>query len=249
MDAVRNSVSFEITSDIALFTDIVTQIGGEKYSYQVPTYEAIKGALKSVYWKPSFVWIIDRIRVMNEIRTQYIGTKTLSYVDGKTDLSYYTYLYDVRYQVSAHFEWNLNRPELRNDWNENKHHNIAKRMIERGGRRDVFLGSRECQAYVTPCDFGSGVGFYDDRGVIPFGLMLHGHTYPDEAVNASDLGLLTVNLWNAVMKNGIIEFPRPEDCPVRRAIRKMSMKKFSTDLRNFEFTDRGDLDELVSRLD
>ena len=73
--------------------------------------------------------------------------------------SYYTYLKDCRYQVKAHFIWNENRPELEKDRNENKHHNIAKRMIERGGRRDIFLGTRECQGYVSPCYFDGEKGF------------------------------------------------------------------------------------------
>ena len=32
--------------------------------------------------------------------------------------SYYTYLCDVEYEVRAHFEWNLNRPDLEVDRNE-----------------------------------------------------------------------------------------------------------------------------------
>ncbi len=52
-------------------------------------------------------------------------------------------------------------------------------MIERGGRRDVFLGTRECQGYVEPCKFGEK-GFYDDYGEMSFGLMFHGFDYPDE---------------------------------------------------------------------
>ncbi len=31
-------------------------------------------------------------------------------------------------------------------------------MIARGGRRGIFPGTRECQAYVEPCHFGSGPG-------------------------------------------------------------------------------------------
>ena len=54
---------------------------------------------------------------------------------GGNDLAYYTYLEDVYYQVRAHFEWNMNRPELEKDRNEHKHHNIAKRMIELSGLR------------------------------------------------------------------------------------------------------------------
>ena len=44
-----NSINFRVWGRQALFTDPVTKIGGEKFSYQVPTYEAIKGVLKSNY--------------------------------------------------------------------------------------------------------------------------------------------------------------------------------------------------------
>ena len=36
-----------------MFTDPITKIGGEKCSYHIPTYEAVKGILKSIYWKPN----------------------------------------------------------------------------------------------------------------------------------------------------------------------------------------------------
>ena len=74
----------------------------------------------------------------------------------------------------------MNRPELAGDRNENKHHEIAKKMIRRGGRRDVFLGTRECQAYVEPCVFGEGVGYYDDLPQLSFGVLYHGMTYADD---------------------------------------------------------------------
>ena len=150
----RNSVEFEVTGDYGLFADPVTRVGGEKFTYQVPTYEALKGILQSVYWKPTLIWIIDKVRIMNPIQTETKGVRPIKYYNDKNDLSYYTYLKDCRYQVLAHFIWNENRPELEKDRNENKHHNIAKRMIERGGRRDIFLGTRECQGYVKPCVFG-----------------------------------------------------------------------------------------------
>lgn len=97
----------------------------------------------------------------------------------------------MEYQVSAHFEWNKQRPELESDRDENKHHNIAKRCIRQGGRRDVFLGTRECQAYVEPCTFGEGKSAYDNYGEIDFGIMFHGFDYPDETGN-QELG---VRLW------------------------------------------------------
>ena len=138
----RNTVEFQVSGDYALFSDPVTRVGGEKCSYHIPTYEALKGILQSVYWKPTFVWIIDAVRVMNPIRTETKGIRPICY-NGGNELAYYTYLKNVCYQVRAHFEWNENRPELEADRNEHKHHNIARRMIARGGRRDVFLGTRE----------------------------------------------------------------------------------------------------------
>lgn len=229
----ENCVIFKVWGRYALFTDPLTRIGGEKYSYQVPTYEALKGILSSVYWKPTIVWIIDKVRVMKPIRTQSRGTKTVLYggiypslkdpskkkQESFNDLSIYTYLADVEYQVQAHFEWNENRPDLKHDRNEHKHYFVAKRMIERGGRRDIFLGTRECQGYVEPCEFGSGKGFYDNYGEMSFGLMFHGFDYPDE--NKS--GNFKARFWRAKMIDGIIIFPRPDDQKeiVRKFIRSM----------------------------
>lgn len=243
----RNTVEFQVHGDYALFSDILTRAGGEKSSYPIPTYEAIKGVLSSIYFKPTIVWIIDEVRIMNQIHTVRKGMRPIHY-GGGNDLSYYTYLRDVCYQVRAHFEWNLNRPELIQDRNENKHHNIAKRMIDRGGRRDIFLGTRECQGYVEPCEFGAGTGYYDNSGRISYGVMYHGITYADEAVRDEDKGKMTVRLWQPVMENGIIRFSRPEDCTMKRHIKEMPIKPFGREHENFsgseEFAE-GEWDELA----
>ncbi|MBM3179735.1 MAG: type I-C CRISPR-associated protein Cas5 [Chloroflexi bacterium] len=214
----QNSVPFKVWGRYALFTDPLTRIGGEKYSYQIPTYEALKGILSSVYWKPTIVWIIDKVRVMKPIRTQPRGAKPIKYQSGGNDLSIYTYLADVEYQVQARFEWNENRPDLTHDRNENKHHCVAKRMIERGGRRDVFLGTRECQGYVVPCEFGEGEGFYDNYpGEMSYGLMFHGFDYPDE----NKPGEFWARFWEPKMDKGVIQFIHPKDCKVRKFVRPM----------------------------
>ncbi|MEA5059989.1 MAG: type I-C CRISPR-associated protein Cas5c [Candidatus Pelethousia sp.] len=215
----RNSVAFEVYGKYALFSDLITRVGGEKFSYQVPTYQALKGILESVYWKPTFVWVVDAVRIMRKIQTEGKGIRPIK-MSGGNDLAYYTYLKDVRYQVLAHFAWNENRPGLQNDRNENKHHNIAKRSIEKGGRRDIFLGTRECQGYVEACEFGSGDGFYDDYGALNFGFMLHGIDYPDENPTKKEDGTPSQNLdvryYNCAMKDGIIIFPPPNDASVKR---------------------------------
>lgn len=241
----RNTIEFVVYGKYALFSDPITKVGGEKFSYQVPTYQALKGILESVYWKPTLIWYIDEVRVMNKIQTQSKGIRPIKYTTSVNDLAYYTYLKDVCYQVRAHFDWNLNRPELANDRNENKHHNIARRMIERGGRRDIFLGARECQGYVKPCNIGEGVGFYDNYGEIDFGPMVHGFDYPDE----SGKDEMSVRLWkDAVMKNGRIVFPLPfEDAPeiVRRFIKPMKKKAF-INRENFLGLEEPELDELFN---
>ena len=219
---MKNSISFRLWGKNALFTDPITKIGGEKCSYHIPTYEAIKGVLKSIYWKPTFVWYVDRVRVLRPLRTQSRGMKPVRWESAGNELAIYTYLCDVEYQVEAHFEWNQFRPALTEDRIDGKHFTIARRMLEKGGRQDVFLGVRDCQGYVEPCNFGQGVGVYDDIDELGFGLMFHGFDYPDE----TGIKEFRARLWNPVMKKGVLSFPRPEECTVTRYIRDMSAKPF-----------------------
>ncbi len=243
----RNSIEFKVSARHALFTDPLTRVGGEKCSYHLPTYEALKGIAKSIYWKPTFVWVIDEVRVMNPIRTQTKGTKPLNYggvfpsmrdpakkEESPNTLAIYTFLADIEYQVRAHFEWNPHRPELEDDRIEGKHYAIARRSLDLGGRQDVFLGTRDCQGYVEPCEFGSGIGHYDGIDQIDYGLMFHGFDYPDETGKPE----LWARFWRPAMRHGRIAFSRPEMGEpdiVRKFIRPMKAKKFSQDrLRGVE---------------
>ncbi len=225
---LHNTIEFRLWGRYALFSDPLTRLGGEKYSYHVPTYEALKGVVKSIYWKPTLVWIIDDVRVMKRIRTETKGVKPQEFGGGNT-LASYTFLADVEYQVRAHFEWNLHRPELAQDRNDGKHFAMAIRALRRGGRQDIFLGTRDCQAYVEPCTFGAGEGALDHDGERAFGLMFHGFDYPDETGTQA----LNVRLWRPSMIDGCIRFPRPEACGERKFVRAMTSKPFGigTNLR------------------
>ncbi|GHV08735.1 type I-C CRISPR-associated protein Cas5 [Campylobacterota bacterium] len=215
---MENKIEYLLTGRYALFTDPVTKIGGEKSTYNLPTYQALKGITESIYWKPTIIWIIDRVRIIHKIQTESKNVKPLlmdeQYGTNRHDLSIYTYLRDVAYQVEAHFEWNMRRDDLARDRNEDKHYQIAHRMLEKGGRRDIFLGSRECQGYVEPCRFGNGEGYYDDEKKLSYGLVFHSFEYPSE----SGVEKLSARFWQAKSTNGIIEFPRPENCIHKREI-------------------------------
>lgn len=237
---MENSVTYRVYGRYALFTDPITRVGGERASLFVPTYQALVGITESLYWKPTIKWIIDKVRVLNPIRTESKGIRPIKY-GGGNDLSYATYLSDVAYVVKAHFEQNLKRPELAHDYNENKHYFIAKRCIEKGGRRDVFLGTRECSAYVEPCDFDAEKGFYDEYGTMEFGLQFHSFSYPDD--NGEEM--LCARFWKPKMVDGVIEFCRPEECTTVREIHTMRMKTFTEGvnfigLREFELLKGGE---------
>lgn len=234
----RNNIEFKVEGKYALFTDPLTKIGGEKCSYHIPTYEALKGVLSSVYWKPTIVWIIDRVRVMNRIRTQTRSAKPIEYGGGNS-LAIYTYLADVEYQVQAHFEWNMNRKDMAKDRDENKHYHVAKRMIEKGGRRDIFLGARECQGYVEPCQFGEGESDYDNYGEIAFNLMFHGFDYPDELGRNE----LHARFWRPKMVDGEVDFIQPEECPIRKIVRNM----IANSPQSVGLEEEGLLDELDTK--
>jgi len=213
---MKSRIDFKVTGRFALFTDPLTKIGGEKCSYHIPTYEALKGVAKSIYWKPTFVWVIDNVRVMRRIRTQSKSMKPLVFSGGNS-LAIYTYLADVEYQVQAHFEWNPYRDDLAEDRDTNKHWHVARRMVDKGGRQDIFLGTRECQGYVEPCTFGEEKGELDGYGQLDYGLMFHGFDYPDE----TGVNELHSRFWRPVMIDGVVSFPKPEDCSVRKFVREM----------------------------
>ncbi|MBE5965908.1 MAG: type I-C CRISPR-associated protein Cas5 [Lachnospiraceae bacterium] len=223
-----NYFYYRLYGDYALFTDPVTKGGGEKFTYQIPTYQALKGITEQNYWKPSLHYLIDSVKVVNKIQTETKGIRT-PLKNGCNDLNYYTYLRDVEYLVQFHFEWNKNRPELSSDWNEIKHEQIILRSMSKGGRRDIFLGTRECIGYIERLkeeQFKAASTYYDGKK-ISFGIMFHSFTYPDEALEKDSENVLISNFTDIKMDNGQINFVRPEECQIHHTLRKYGYKSFS----------------------
>lgn len=241
LSTFKNTVELRVWGRYALFSDPICRMGGEKLTYPVPTYQALKGIVESCYWKPSILWIIDSVRIINAIRTENKSIRPISYTGQPNTLSVYTYLADPVYEIRAHFIPNPYRtqPDLIEDGkNEDKHYSIAKRSIEKGGRRDVFLGTRECQAYVEPCVYGEEKSFYQELGTLNLGVMFHSFAYPDET-GVNELG---ARLWHAKMTDGEIVFPSPAECDPKmyRTIRPMEPKKFGGKYNNFTALKEGD---------
>lgn len=218
---MRNSIEFIVYGEYGLFTDPLTKLGGEKLTYQVPTYEAIKGICESIYWKPTIKYIVDEVKVLSPIQMESKGMRPIVYGGGNT-LATYTYLKKPKYAVRAHFEFNEQRVDLTFDRNEHKHHNILKRSLEKGGRRDIYLGARECQGYVEPCVYDDLTSEYHEVAEINFGTMVHGINYPSETGRDN----LEIRLWTQRMEKGIIYFDRPEDCTLVRELGPSSVKHF-----------------------
>ena len=214
-----------IFGDFALFTDPTTKGGGEKFTYSVPTYEALRGMVDAIYWKPTLTNVIDECKVINPIRTQTKGV-LVPLNNGKQDRFYYTYLTDVCYEVKFHFIWNEDRPDLSGDRDEKKHTQILLRSLDRGGRRDLFLGARECLGYaqrLSKEDFNKANTAYENQQ-LDFGIQFHSFSYPSVEELKKKGGkkekkeTLISNFTRTRMDSGRIRFIEPENCEIHHEI-------------------------------
>jgi len=222
-----NPFYMRVFGEYALFTDPMTKGGGEKFTYQVPTYQSLKGIVEACYWKPTFYYIIDAVKVIKPIKTETKGILS-PMKNGAKDLNYCTYLKDVEYLIKYHFEWNENRTDLAYDRNEKKHEQILLRSMQKGGRRDVFLGTRECVGYIErirEVDFENTKSCYEGES-ISFGIMFHSFVYPDEAYDDNTKNNLTSNFCPITMTDGMINFIEPKDCKIKHNLGNYSIKKF-----------------------
>ena len=208
------SMSFEVSGYSGLFTQPVTKFSEEKLTYMIPSYEALKGMTKNIYWKPEIEPVIEKLRVMNDCSCIEVQTERLIGSKGNVDITDNTILIDCRYQVLFHFEKVSNSYGLSDYEFFRKHEEIYSRFIDLGGKLPVFLGTRDHRGFVVPCEFNEGAGYYDHFGVKHLGKIYHGITYPNQQTDSRYKGKRTARIFDAEMVDGIIEFPRPEECEV-----------------------------------
>lgn len=196
-------VCYEVRGRYALFTDPMTKTGGDLHSYPVPTYSAVTGLTESIYWKPSIKWKPLRIRILNPIQYQSRSKLLPVFKTGGKDLAYYSYLSDVCYQIEVELAWGSDR--YASDRNVAKHHESMLRWLRRGGKLPVYLGTTECFAYVRPCTFGAGSGYYDSVDM-DFGIVVHSRDFEKREVRLAPYR----------MHQGVIRFPDQEGCITRK---------------------------------
>lgn len=192
------------------------EMKAERASYDVITPSAARGILEAVYWKPAIKWVIDGIKVNNEIvfdtfRRNELGGK-LSYRNAKSAMSNDAdivqiatnerqqratmYVKNVSYLITAHFV--LTQEAEEGDTQE-KHYNIALRRLRKGQCfNQPYFGCREFPAHVVLVEDELAVpaSFYEGSGKRDLGFMLYDIDFDD---NMSPM------FYRAVMQDGFID--------------------------------------------
>jgi len=210
-----------IKGDYGLISNPASKGGGEKYSYSTPTKQCLTGIVDAIYFKPTFKNIVTEVKVMKPIQTEVIGTRALL-GSMKADLNYVSYLVDVEYLVRFHMDWDKNRVDLTYDRNAKKHEAIMEKSIRRGGRRDIFIGTRECVAtaeYITKEEYIQAKSYYENQ-VLSLGIMFQEFEYPIEPNEP-----LKSYFTNTVMKYGVIEFKKREECEIVNILSNYKFKR------------------------
>ena len=205
-------IKLEVWGDYALFTRPELKV--ERYSYDVMTPSAARGILEAIFWKPAIKYVIDRIEVLNEIKTVNVrrnevkskiphgsvkqvmegSKKEQLYLATSDDIAQRAsvILKEVRYVIYAHFE--LTDKAGEGD-NHGKFSDIIRRRIGKGqcfynpyfGAKEFTLNFRH---YETKRE-----SFY--QGVEKdLGIMLYDLDYGEE---------IKPYYFKAVMKNGVID--------------------------------------------
>lgn len=194
-----------VTGDYACFSRPELKV--ERVSYDVPTPGALEGLIKSVYWKPSIRYIIDRIIVFhepefanirrNEVKDKVLYSAVRSQMNGKggnpcinTSASRSQraamVLRNVCYGIEFHFELTGLRCEDEGDGGA-KHAAILRRRLQKGQWfRTPCLGCSEFPVrrleLVEDFDEALIADSVVDRGDVDLGYMCYRMEFEDKGM-------------------------------------------------------------------
>ena len=214
-------IALEVWGDYALFTRPELKV--ERYSYDVMTPSAARGILEAIFWKPAIKYVIDRIEVLNEIKTVNVrrnevkskitassvkqvmvgAKKEQLYLSTSDDIAQRAsvVLKNVRYVIHAHFELTAKAGE---DDNHGKFSDIIRRRIEKGqcfynpyfGAKEFPLKFKKFNNDIPEEDY-----FYKNTDEKDLGIMLYDLDYGQE---------IKPYYFKAIMKSGIIDVSNSE---------------------------------------
>jgi CRISPR-associated protein Cas5d len=199
-------IAIRVWGEYALFSRPEMKV--ERVSYDVPTPSAARGIIEAIYWKPEIRWHIDKIHVLNPIRTMNlrrneVGSKipansvSKAMKDGHGQLGLTIeedrqqraaiMLCDVNYVIEAHFDI------LSGENNPGKHLEQFNRRAREGKcHHRPYLGCRECDCHFELIEDEIPKSSLGDRDL---GFMLHDINFQNG---------MTAQFFRATMKDGII---------------------------------------------
>lgn len=197
----------QIRGEKALFCTGDSRSSGSHRTYMLPVVNQLEFMLRRIYWKPGLIIVIDKIRVMNEIKIPPFSEfmqKGIGYTDSA--LIYRTALIDPWYKIQFHLDWNpmlQYYPGHEDEWNILKHWAIMQRCID-AGRWNVFLGQRSCPAEVVSSPFYEDESVYDGTGIIKSDSATPLRVYDPEFCGNNERRMA---FWKPTLENGVIQVP------------------------------------------
>ena len=191
-----------VEGDYALFSRPEMKV--ERVSYDTPTVSAMEGLIKSVYWKPSIKYCINKIIVFNpikftnirrnEVKSKVLLSAVKSQMKWTGSPELYTaekrsqragmILKDVKYGIDFHFEMTGLKSD-HDDECEEKHYNIMLRRLKNGQCfRQPCLGCREFSVKRIELVDEFDLSSVDEslKGDIDLGFMLYGLKFKDGGI-------------------------------------------------------------------
>jgi CRISPR-associated protein Cas5d len=198
----------------------------ERVSYDVMTPSAARGVLEAIYWKPAIRWVVERIRVLKPIRFDTIRRNELggklplgnvrkamqdgvspveTFVEGDRQQRAALVLRDVEYVIEARFE--MTERACAGDNPGKVLDTFRRRAVAGSCFHRPYLGCREFAAMFEPASDALPEPDASLKGEHDLGYMLHDIDFASG---------MTPRFFRPIMKDGVIDVPRPDWLPQTR---------------------------------
>ncbi len=205
-------VKVKVWGEFACFTR--PDMKAERVSYRVMTPSAARGILSSIFWKPEFDWVIQKIHILkpirhisirrNEVKSKISPGSIKQWMKNKDHDRYYAdkdrtqrntlALRDVSYIIEA----NVKLKEHAQNEHPAKYRDQFRRRVNNGScYKRPFLGNREFAAFFAPVNGSEASIDYSDQ----LGRMLFDLNYNIDKDRAKPV------FFNAKIDDGVLNVP------------------------------------------